>query len=169
MGHGAVVTSHFVKLSASVWVATITDGGGGGAGGECLRVENSAVMEVKMFVEYVVSEESICPAFDQMGSCAPFVGVGEENIDAFWVWKVELHCFDRGGIGDGWGAMFLIRWRCNIHERGKRRIILEGLAYGLSFLVEGRHLGVVLVGGILDVGVLDWLEGGRWCFCCWCV
>ena len=32
---------------------------------------------------------------------------------------------------------------------------MEGFAYGLSFLVGGRHLGIVLVGGFLDVGVLD--------------
>ena len=38
--------------------------------------------------------------------------------------------------------------------------ILEGLAYGLTFLVGGRHLGVILVGGFLDVGVLD-LVGGQ--------
>ncbi len=37
----------------------------------------------KMFVEYVVSKESICPAFDRMGSCAPFVGGGGENVEAF--------------------------------------------------------------------------------------
>ena len=32
---------------------------------------------------------------------------------------------------------------------------MEGLAYGLSFLVGGRHLGIVLVGGFLDVDVLN--------------
>jgi hypothetical protein len=32
---------------------------------------------------------------------------------------------------------------------------LEGLAYRLSFLVGGQHLGIVLVCGFLDVGVLD--------------
>ena len=37
---------------------------------------------------------------------------------------------------------------------------MGGLAYWLSFLVGGRHLGIVLVGGFLDVGVLD-LVGGR--------
>ncbi len=36
---------------------------------------------------------------------------------------------------------------------------MEGMAYGLSFLVGGRHLGVVLVGGFLGGGVLD-LVGG---------
>ena len=111
MGHGTVVTSHFIKFSASAWVAAITDGGGGGAGGKCFRVENSDVVEVKMFVEYVVSKESICPAFDRVGSCTPFVGGGGENVEAFGVWEVELHCFDRcsGGFVDGWGAMFIIK------------------------------------------------------------
>jgi hypothetical protein len=80
MGHGTVVTSHFVKLSASAWVAAIADGGGGGTGGKCLRVENSAVMEVKMFVEYMVSEESVRPAFDRVGSSTPFIGRGGEDI-----------------------------------------------------------------------------------------
>ena len=105
------MTSLFVKLSASAWVAAITDGGGGDAGGKCLRVENSAVLEVKMFVEYVVSKESIHPAFDRVGSCALFVGGGGENVEAFWVWEAELHCFDRcsGGFVDGWGVMFVIR------------------------------------------------------------
>jgi hypothetical protein len=111
LGYGAVVTSHFIKLSASAWVATITGGGGGGAGGKCLRVENSVVMEVEMFVEYGISEESIRPAFDWVGSCTPFVGEGGENIEAFWVWEAELHCFYHcsGGFVDGWGTMFVIR------------------------------------------------------------
>ena len=94
------MTSHFVKLSASAWVAAITDGGGGGTGGKCLRVENSAVMEIKMFVEYMVSEESIRPAFDRVGSIAPFVGGGGENVKAFWMWEAKLHRFDRGGFVD---------------------------------------------------------------------
>ena len=85
------MTRHFIKFSASAWVATIFDSGGGGAGGKCLRVENSVVVEVEMFVEYVVSEESICPAFDRVGSCTPFVGGGGENIKAFGVWEAELH------------------------------------------------------------------------------
>ena len=77
------MTSHFIKFSASTWIVAITDGGGGGAGGKCLRVENSVVVKVKMFVEYVVSEESIRPAFDWVGSCTPFVGGGGENVKAF--------------------------------------------------------------------------------------
>ncbi len=32
---------------------------------------------------------------------------------------------------------------------------MEGLAYELRFLVGGRHLGIVVVGGFLNVGVLD--------------
>jgi hypothetical protein len=92
------VTSHFVKLSASAWVAAIADGGGGGAGGKCLRVENSAVMEVKLFVEYMVSEESMRPAFDWVGSSTPFVGVGGEDVEVFWMWEAKLHRFDRGGF-----------------------------------------------------------------------
>jgi hypothetical protein len=105
------VTSHFIKFSASAWVAAITDGGGGGAGGKCLCVENSVVVEVEMFVEYVVSKESIHLAFDRVGSCTPFVGGGGENLEDFWVWKAELHCFDRcsGGFVDGWDGMFVIR------------------------------------------------------------
>ena len=105
------MTSHFIKFSASAWVAAITDGGGCGAGGKYLRVENSVVVEVKMFVGYVVSKESICPAFDRMGSCTPFVGGGGENVKAFWVWEAELHCFDHcsGGFVDGWGTMFVIK------------------------------------------------------------
>ena len=94
------MTSHFVKLSAPAWVAAIADGGGSGTGGKCLRVENSAVMEVKMFVGYMVSEESIRPAFDWVGSSAPFVGGGGENVEAFWMWEAKLHCFDRGGFVD---------------------------------------------------------------------
>ncbi len=47
-------------------------------------------------------------------------------------------------------------------------MILEGLTYGLSFLVGGGHLGIVLFDGFLDVGVHDLVgRGGRWCFCCW--
>ena len=105
------MTSHSIKLSASAWVASITDGGGGDAGGKCLRVENSAVVEVKMFVEYVVSKESIRPPFDWVGSCTPFVGGGGENFKAFWVWEAELHCFDRcsGGFVVGWGMIFTTR------------------------------------------------------------
>ena len=61
-------------------------------------MENSAVMEVKMFVEYMVSKESIHPAFDWVGSSAPFVGGGGEDVKAFWMWEVKLHCFDRGGF-----------------------------------------------------------------------
>ncbi len=95
LGCGAVVTSHFIKFSASAWIATIADSGGGGFGGECLREENIVVVEVEMFIEYVISDESICPAFDWVGSCTPFVGGGGENIEAFWVWEAELHCFDR--------------------------------------------------------------------------
>ncbi len=98
LGHGTVVTSLFVKLSASVWVTTIADGGGGGTGGKCLCVENVAVMEVKLFVEYMVSEESIRPAFDRVGSSAPFVGGGGENVEAFWMWEAKLHRFDRSGF-----------------------------------------------------------------------
>ncbi len=81
------MTSHFIKFSASAWVAAITNGGGCGARGKCLRVENSVVIEVKMFVEYVVSGETIRPAFDRVGSCTPFVGGGGENVRAFWVWE----------------------------------------------------------------------------------
>ncbi len=94
------MTSLFVELSASAWVAAIADGGGGGTGGKCLRVENSAVMEIKMFVEYMVSEESIRAAFDRVGSSAPFVGGGGENVKAFWMWEAELQRFDRGGFVD---------------------------------------------------------------------
>ena len=94
------MTSLFVELSASAWVAAIADGGGGGTGGKCLRVENSAVMEIKMFVEYMVSEESIRPAFDWVGSSAPFVGGGGEDVEAFWMWEAKLHRFDRGGFVD---------------------------------------------------------------------
>ncbi len=105
------MTSHFIKFSASAWVATITDGGGGGDGGKCLRVENLVVVEVNMCVEYVVSKETIRPAFDRVGSCTPFVGGGGEHVDAFWVWEVELHCLDScsGGFVDSWGTMFVIR------------------------------------------------------------
>ncbi len=92
------MTSLFVELSASAWVAAIADGGGGGTGGKSLRVENSIVMEIKMFVEYVVAEESIRPAFDQVGSGAPFVGGGGENVEAFWMGEAKLHRFDRGGF-----------------------------------------------------------------------
>ena len=51
-----------------------------------------------MFVEYMVSEESIRPAFDRVGSSAPFVGGGGENVEAFWMWEAKLHRFDRGGF-----------------------------------------------------------------------
>ncbi len=94
------MTRLFIKLSASAWVAAIADGGGGGTGGKCLRVENLAAMEVKMFVEYMVSKESIHPAFDRVGSSAPFVGGGGGNVKAFWMWEAKLHCFDRGGFVD---------------------------------------------------------------------
>ncbi len=61
-------------------------------------MENSTVIEIKMFVEYMVSKESIRPAFEWVGSSAPFVGGGGENIEAFWMWEAKLHCFDRGGF-----------------------------------------------------------------------
>ncbi len=92
------MTSHFVKLSASAWVAAIADGGGGGTGGKCLCVENSAVMEVKNFVEYMVSKESVRPAFDWVGSSAPFVGGGGEDVKAFWMLEAKLHFFFHGGF-----------------------------------------------------------------------
>ena len=64
-----------------------------------------------MFVEYVISNESIRPAFDWVGSCTTFVGGGGENVEAFWVWEAELHCFDHcgGGFVGGWSKMFIIR------------------------------------------------------------
>ena len=61
-------------------------------------MENSTVIEIKMFVEYMVSEESIRPAFDRVGSSAPFVGGGGEDVKAFWLWEAKLHHFDRGSF-----------------------------------------------------------------------
>ena len=57
-------------------------------------------MEVKMFVEYVVSKESIRPAFNRVGGSAPFVGGGGENVKAFWMWEAKLHHFDHGCFVD---------------------------------------------------------------------
>ncbi len=65
-------------------------------GANSRHVENLAVMELKMFVEYMVSKESICPAFDRVGSSALFVGGGGEDVEAFWMWEAQLHRFDRG-------------------------------------------------------------------------
>ncbi len=89
------MTSHLIKLSASVRVVDIANGDGGGAGGKCLCVENTAVIEVGMLIGYMIPNVPIHPAFDWVGSCTPFVGGATENVKAFWVGETELHRFDR--------------------------------------------------------------------------
>ncbi len=58
LGHGTICSNFFVKFGAALWVAAVTNGGSCVAGSKSIRVEDTPLMKIEVFVEDMVAKES---------------------------------------------------------------------------------------------------------------
>ena len=87
-------TADGIKFSAVARCAAVPNGGCGGACGKGFREEDTTLMEVEVFVGYVISQITYNTGFDGMSCCAPLVGGGGKNVKTAWMRKVEFLCLD---------------------------------------------------------------------------
>ena len=94
--HGTVGATDGIKFGATLWYAAVADSGGGGAYSGGFGEENTTLMEVDVFIGYMVSIVSENPAFDGVGCRVPFVSGGGEYLKAARMGKVQCCCWGFG-------------------------------------------------------------------------
>jgi hypothetical protein len=56
------MSSHFIQLGTTFWIAAIANGGGGGARSKGFHVKDTAMMKVEVFVKKIGGQGSQMPS-----------------------------------------------------------------------------------------------------------